>query len=190
MRIINLVSEREDEILLEIERVLKGGGVAIVPTDTVYGLICDGLNEKAKKRIYEIKGRSLNKPLIGFVDSIEKVEKFAEVRPEKIDILKDNWPGAVTFILKAKKPLSHITTKTSTIAFRIPDNEFLLKLIKKFDILASTSANISGEKSPCSIDEIPDSLKEKVDIIIDSGATAGAPSCIWDITGRKKRQLR
>ncbi|MCM8762548.1 MAG: L-threonylcarbamoyladenylate synthase [Candidatus Omnitrophica bacterium] len=185
-----IVISLHKEIVPEIENILKSGGVAIIPTDTVYGLICDGLNNKAKERIYEIKGRNKDKPLIGFVDTIEKVKKFAEIPLEKEKILKENWPGAKTYILKAKKDIYLITARTGKIAFRITAHNFVINLCKNFDIIASTSANFSKDKSPASIEEIPETLKEKVDIVIDGGRLKGVPSEIWDITGNCPVQLR
>ncbi len=178
------------ELLEMTERILCEGGVAIVPTDTVYGIVCDGLNEEAKKKIFEIKGRPADKSLIGFVDTIEKAKGFAEVPQEKKTFLKENWPGAVTFILKAKVKLPRMTTERDTIALRIPDHKFLLKLIKRFNLLASTSANISGEKAASRIEDIPYVLKERVDIVIDGGITQGTPSSILDLTGEEYIQLR
>ena len=190
MNIIKLNESNVEKVLADTEKALKEGGLAIVPTDTVYGLVCDGLNEKAKDRIFEIKGRSEQKPLIGFVDTIEKIEQFAEMLPENIPLLKKSWPGAVTFILKAKLNLCRITSGDGKTAFRIPDHKFLMMLIKSFDILASTSANISGGKTPSRIEEIPDTVKDKVDIVIDGGALPGNPSSIWDVTGKNHICLR
>lgn len=181
---------KEVEIISEIKNILNSGGVVIVPTDTVYGLICDGLNERAKERIYEIKGRPEDKPLIGFVDTVEKVKKFAEVTPEKENILKENWPGTKTYILKATRNISLITAKTGKIAFRIPAYNFIVNLCKDFDIIASTSANFSGDKAPASIEEMPDRLKEKVDVIIDGGKVLGIPSEIWDISEENYTRVR
>ena len=190
MKTIVISSHIEKETVSEVEDILKSGGVAIVPTDTVYGLICDGLNNRVKEKIYEIKGRPKDKPLIGFVDTIEKVKKFAEVSPEKEKILTENWPGAKTYILKAKKDIYLITAITGKIAFRIPAHNFIINLCNAFDIVASTSANFSEDKAPASIEEIPEDLKEKVDIIIDGGRLKGVPSEIWDITGKSSVQLR
>lgn len=190
MNILKYNESNIRELLEKTETILRNGGVAVVPTDTVYGIVCDGLNEKAKDRIFEVKGRCAGKPLIGFVDTIEKVKRFAEAPPEKIPFLEKGWPGATTFILKTKEKISRMTTETGTMAFRIPAHGFLLSLIRRFDVLASTSANISGEKAPCCIEEIPDSLKEMVDVVIDGGITPGKPSAILDITGSTPRPLR
>ena len=121
---------------------------------------------------------------------MEKVKNFAEVPYEKESILKQNWPGAKTYILKATKDIYLITAKTGKIAFRIPAHNLLLKLLKNFDIVASTSANISGEKSTASIEEISEEMKVKVDVIIDGGIVKGIPSEIWDISGEVPIQLR
>jgi len=190
MKILKEGNIPEEEIIREAKDALKKGEIVIVPTDTVYGLICDGLDERAKERIYEIKGRPEDKPLIGFVDSIEKVKKFAEVPGEKEVILKDNWPGPKTYILKAIKDIYLLTAKTGKIAFRIPAYGLLLRILYDFEIVASTSANISGEKAPSSIEDISDGLKKKVDIIIDGGKVKGIPSEIWDITEKLSIQLR
>lgn len=190
MNIIKLNESNIERLLGDTEKILREGGLAIVPTDTVYGLVCDGLNEKAKDRIFEIKGRSEQKPLIGFADTIEKIEQFSEILSDNIPLLEKSWPGAVTFILKAKTNLSRITSGDGKTAFRIPDHKFLLMLIKKFDVLASTSANISGGKTPSCVEDIPDTVKNKVDIVIDGGVLSGNSSTIWDITGKDHIQLR
>jgi L-threonylcarbamoyladenylate synthase len=190
LNIMKLTANNTGKILAVTERILRCGGVAVVPTDTVYGLVCDGLNEEAKKKIFKIKGRSEEKPLIGFVDTIKKVQRFAEIPEEKVPLIKRDWPGKKTFVLKSKETISYMTAGTGTIAFRIPDHIFLLKLLKRFDTLASTSANISGQKAPSSIEEIPDKLKEKVDIVIDGGITPGIPSSIIDLTGKDPIRLR
>jgi L-threonylcarbamoyladenylate synthase len=190
VNILRLDEHNSHEIIERTEKILREGGVAIVPTDTVYGIVCDGLNEQAKERIFEIKGRPADKSLIGFVNTIEKAKEFTEIPPEKITFLKEKWPGKTTFIIKAKRDVSHITSETGTMAFRIPNHSFLLRLVKKFDVLASTSANISGENAPCCVEEIPDKLKEKVDIVIDGGITQGTPSSIIDLTGTTPVQLR
>lgn len=190
MRIIEIVGRREEAVLLEVENTLKSGGVVIVPTDTVYGLICEGLTDRAKERIYGIKGRSKDKPLIGFVNTLEKVKSFAEVSAEREIILKQNWPGAKTYLLKAIKDIYLVTAKTGKIAFRIPAHEFLLNILERFDLIASTSANISGEKASLSVADIPDVIREEADVIIDGGRLCGKPSDIWDITGDSPLRLR
>lgn len=191
MNILKLDEGDISQLLETTEKILRAGGVAIVPTDTVYGLVCDGRNVAAKEKIFQIKRRPETKPLIGFVDTVEKVQRFAEAPPEKMNLLKKSWPGAVTFVLKAKgEKLSRMTMETDTIAFRIPNHKFILELAGKFEILASTSANISGEKAPCRIEEIPEDLKEKAGIVIDGGKTPGTPSSIFDLTTREHLRLR
>lgn len=170
-----------------VVKTIKEGGVVIVPTDTVYGLICDGLNENGKERIYEIKKRSKEKPLIGFVDTFEKAEKFIEINK---NFIMKKWPGATTVIGKSKKKIPFLTSEENKMGIRIPDYPFLLKIIEKFEILASTSANISGEKTPSSLSEIQDELKNKVNLVINGGQTKGRESTIWDISTNPPKLIR
>jgi len=190
VNIIKLNESNIEKVLADTEKILRAGGVAIVPTDTVYGLVCDGLNDSAKDRIYGIKGRSEGKPLIAFVNTIEKIKKFAEILPEKMPLLEKSWPGVVTFLFKAKINLCRITSGEGKTAFRIPNHDFLQCLIERFDILASTSANISGGKTPSRIEDMPDTIKKMADIVIDGGVLPGTSSSIWDITGKDHIRLR
>ncbi len=181
-----IIKEKEENIYPIIEEIKKGK-IVIVPTDTVYGLICNGLNEKSKERIYRIKKRDFKKPLIGFVDKVEKAEKYIEI--EK-NFIKDKWPGSNTIIGKSKKDIPFITSKEKKTGIRIPDYQFLLKILEKFEIIASTSANISGEKTPSTISEISEEVRNSVDLIVDGGKTKGRESTIWDISTQPPKLIR
>lgn len=183
---MKVVKAKEENIGLVVD-VIKKGGVVIVPTDTVYGLICDGFNEESKRKIYELKGRDFSKPLIGFVDCIEKAQKFAEIDP---NFIRNKWPGKVTVIGKSKQKIPYITSNKGKTGIRIPGYDFLLDIIKNFEIIGSTSANISGEKTPSSIEEISSELKAKVDLIVDGGKTPGRESTIWDISTYPPKLIR
>jgi len=190
MKVSELNGNNGEELAAATADILSRGGVAIVPTDTVYGLVCDGLNNKAKERIFSIKKRSYEKPLIGFADSLEKVREFTEIPAEEMPFIQKNWPGAATFIFKTRKVIPLITSAAGKTAFRIPRSRFILNVAKQFDVLASTSANISEEKTPYSVKEMPDSFKFMADIVIDGGRIAGRPSTIWDVTRKPACLLR
>lgn len=190
MKVVRLKENNISDVAEEAGQVISEGGIAIVPTDTVYGIVCDGLNSRAKEKIYSIKGRSFSKPLIAFTDSIEKARKFAEIEPETVALLERKWPGATTFIFNGKTNIAHMTSHDGSIAFRIPKNLFLLTLANKFEILASTSANISKHDTPFSIGGMPSTLKEAADIVIDGGNIAGSPSTIWNVAKTPPRLLR
>ncbi len=186
MKILD-TSDGSGEILA---RILADGGVAIVPTDTVYGIICDASNEEAKEKVYKLKNRSKRKPLIGFIDTPGKVRLFASASPGQLEFAGGYWPGPSTFIFKSREAWPYITSEEGKIAFRIPRNNFLLQVLGYFKAVASTSANISGQADSASFADIGDELKEKVDLCIDGGQGSGRPSSIWDITGEEPVMAR
>jgi len=190
MQIIKLENERIVQQANYIKEEIKKGKIIVSPTDTVYGLICDGLNDKSKEEIYFLKRRTKEKPLIGFISDIEKAKKFAEISPSFVSFINSKWPGATTFILKAKINIPYLVSPLDDIGLRVPGFPFLLEILKDIEILASTSANISFEKSPSIIDEIPKDIKEKVDIVIDGGKLRGKESTIWNISGNNPKLVR
>ena len=135
---------------MDIERicnVIENGGLVITPTDTIYGIMADATNEAVIKKVFEVKQRSYNKPLIVLVDSFEMLENYTEEISEKERKIIDKfWPGLVTIIFKKNSRISNlITGGNDTVAIRIPDNKDLLKIISKLNRqVISTSANITG----------------------------------------------
>ena len=119
----------------EAVRVLKKGGVVEIPTDTVDGLVCDYYNKAAEEEIFRLKKRPREKILSIFVSSIDEVKKIVSVSENQEKFLRKIWPGKVTAVLKK-----------DVGGFRIPNDEFVLEVLKKFGgPLLQTSANISGE---------------------------------------------
>ena len=119
----------------EAVRVLKKGGVVEIPTDTVDGLVCDYYNKAAEEEIFRLKKRPREKILSIFVSSIDEVKKVVPVSEKQEKFLRKIWPGKVTAVLKK-----------DVGGFRIPNDEFVLEVLKKFGgPLLQTSANISGE---------------------------------------------
>ena len=119
----------------EAVRVLKKGGVVEIPTDTVDGLVCDYYNKAAEEEIFRLKKRPREKILSIFVSSIDEVKKIVPVSENQEKFLRKIWPGKVTAVLKK-----------DVGGFRVPNDEFVLEVLKKFGgPLLQTSANISGE---------------------------------------------
>ena len=182
--------------------ILKNGGVAIFPTDTVYGFLADAGNKKAIEKIFKIKKRARSKPLPVFVKDIKMARELAEVNEWQEKILKKYWPGKYTFILKSQISMSKfqitnskLLTKNRTIAIRIPKYKFLNDLLKKINKpLAQTSVNISGKPELKKIKEIVaqfDNSKNKPDLIIDGGdLLKSKPSKIIDLSVKNKKVLR
>lgn len=155
----------------------------VCPTDTVYGLVCAAGDKKAISRIYKIKKRPKNKLLPIFVKDIKMAKKFVKINLEQEKFLKKAWPGAVTVVIEKKKN-----------ALRVPDNKFLIDLIKRAGPLAETSANISGCPSTIKIGEVLRYFKGRKyqpDVVLDAGDLKLAkPSQVVDLTGSKPKVLR
>jgi L-threonylcarbamoyladenylate synthase len=158
-------------------KTINEGGVIVYPTETVYGIGCLATDEKAIRRVYEIKKRPLSMPLSIAVSSLEMMETVAKIEAE--DFIKKFLPGPVTVILKRKKVLPDILTAGSKyVGIRYPENQMAIDLIRQTGPIVSTSANHHGEKDPVSLEDI----KIDVDYILDGGRTKyGGPSTIVDL---------
>lgn len=195
MKIIRLSDGNQGEILSVVGRLLRSGKIIICPTDTVYGILGDAMNKEAILKIFEIKNRSLRKPLPVFVRDIRTARRLAYISDAKAEFLKKNWPGAVTAVFQRKEKFPAILTGgLETIGMRMPNHEFLLKLLKRLDFpLAQTSANISGMPPAKNSKEINSYFGKSeigLDLIIDGGEFFGSPSTIVDFTGKEPLILR
>ena len=134
--------------------IIKHGGIAIFPTDTIYGIGCDPYNKEAVRKIYDIKSRDFSKPLPVLVYSKEIAEKIAFFDDNSKKIAERFWPGPLTIILKlTDEGLKESLSLTNKIAVRVPNHKCTLALLKQCDLLVGTSANISGESSFTNPDE-------------------------------------
>ena len=170
---------------------LKAGHVVAFPTETVYGLGADAMSESAVKRIYEVKGRPTNHPLIVHVSSINALDSWAQDVPEyAIELARSFWPGPMTLILKRTDlAMDFITGSQDSVGIRVPNHPIALELLKQFELLggqgvAAPSANRFGHVSPTSagavVQEIGDYL-DKGELILDGGASnVGIESTIID----------
>ncbi len=156
----------------EAARIIKNGGLVAVPTETVYGLCANALDEKAVKKIFELKGRDEKKPMALMISGAEDIGKYALEIPAAALVLADKfWPGPLTIVLKAREFIPEILKAFgSTIGLRCPDKKITLELLKKCSLpLAGPSANPSGEKSPVSAKEVLAYFDGKIDAVIDGG---------------------
>lgn len=150
--------------------LLKKGDVVICPTDTVYGFLADASNKKAVDKIFKIKKRLRSKPLSLFVKDVKMAQGLAHINKSQASMLNKYWPGKYTFVLPKKQDLKIYGVAEDTIALRIPDHEFLNKLLKKIDIpLAQTSVNISGRSIIDTVSNIVNQFGKKQILIIDGG---------------------
>lgn len=165
----------DKSIIEKAAQLIKAGKIIAFPTDTIYGLGADATSDKAVKKVFRIKGRSINKSLSINVPNLEMAKKIAIISPLAQKLIKAFWPGALTIVLplREKNMLSpFITAGRGTIGIRIPSHPIPIELMKNLDIpITSTSANISGYPSPLNTQMVNDQLGKKIDFIIDGGTT-------------------
>lgn len=186
-RVVKINPENIDyNILNEAAHVIQNGGTVIFPTETVYGLGADALNEDACNKIFEAKGRPKDNPLIVHITCMDDLNKIVADIPEKARILADKfWPGPLTMIFKRKPIISDtVTCGLETVAVRMPNNKVALELIRLSKTsIAAPSANTSGKPSPTQAQHVIDDMDGKVDMIIDGGnCNIGLESTVVDMT--------
>jgi L-threonylcarbamoyladenylate synthase len=170
--------------------LLEAGEVVAIPTETVYGLAANALNEEAVLKIYAVKNRPQFNPLIIHVASLDDAKKWVKhIPPQAERLAKAFWPGALTLLLEKRDMISDLVTAGhSTVAIRVPAHPLALSLLQKLDFpLAAPSANPSGYVSPTTAAHVKDGLEGKIPYILDGGVCmVGLESTImgWDEWGK------
>jgi L-threonylcarbamoyladenylate synthase len=170
--------EPSDDVLDEIADVLRAGGVALLPTDTIYGLHALAIDEEAVARVRSMKERDDQKPFVIIAASADQLEKIVATIP---DVLREIWPAPLTAILASGE---------TTIAARVPDLPWLRALLNRTGPLISTSANRSGEPPITTPEMLAGDLLESLNAVLDAGPREGQPSTIVDFTGDEPRVVR
>nr|WP_234977905.1 L-threonylcarbamoyladenylate synthase [Cetobacterium ceti] len=180
-----------------IKDKLNSGEIIIYPTDTVYGVGATIESLEGIEKIYKAKERNFSSPLIALVSDIKHIDKIAMVREENRDLLKKLgekfWPGGLTIILEKKDIVPGIMVSNGkTVGVRMPNLDISLEIIEAVGgIMPTTSANISGEKTPRSYEELSEKFKERVEILVDGGKSPlGLESTIIDISTSQIKILR
>ena len=167
--------------------IIKRGGLVAFPTETVYGLGANGLDENAVPKIYEAKGRPSDNPLILHISEFDEIKSIVEEIPKTALILAEEfWPGPLTMVLKKSDIVPYRTTGgLDSVAVRMPSNKIARELIKASGVpIAAPSANSSGRPSPTKASHVIFDLDGKIDMVIDGGAVdIGLESTIVDVTG-------
>lgn len=174
--------------------VIRAGGVVVYPTDTFYGLGAYPGNPLAVRRLFEIKGRHADEPILLLVKDASEVRDWAsEINPAAERLMKKFWPGPLTLVFKARPGvMTELTGGTGTIGLRVPGNPLTLQLLAALGTaLTGTSANISGRPSPCTAREAAEAIGGMVDLVLDGGRTAGAkPSTVVDVSANEPKVIR
>ena len=187
-------TKRITENTEEAAGIIRRGGLVAVPTETVYGLAGNGLNESAVREIYEVKGRPAIKPLSLMVPDESAMEQYCEDVPQQAYALAEKfWPGPLTIVLKAKKAIpSIVLAGGETVGLRCPDHPLTLSLLRQCGLpLAAPSANPSGEASPKTAEQVLSYFDGKIDAVIDGGPCGvGRESTLIDLSRAPYRILR
>jgi L-threonylcarbamoyladenylate synthase len=184
----------DDAALHEAAAVLRRGGIAVYPTETFYGLGVLFNNEKALERLFAAKGRRETKPVLLLIENKLELQKLTqEITPEALALAERWWPGPLTMLFKALPHLSpYLTGDEGKIGCRVSGDRIARRLVELAGApITSTSANLAGSPSAASIADIPKELLDRVDVILDTGATPGGlASTLLDVTTRPFTVLR
>lgn len=184
----------EPHLLTQAAQIIRHGGVVAFPTDTSYGLAVNPSDDQAVEKIYRLKGRDYDKPLILLISKTAQLGLLAADYPSWVKDLTDKfWPGPLTLIFPACESLKNLAIGASgKIAIRFPDNKTACALIDLAATpLTATSANPSGYPSPFSAREVAAYFPQGLDLIIDAGESErGLDSTILDVTAHPFRLIR
>ncbi len=190
----NLSGKNDIENLKIAAEVVRGGGLVAFPTETVYGLGANALCDDAVKRIFQVKGRPQDNPLISHLASADDIEKYAYTDENKhFSAIKDLFPAPLTVVLRKKDLISNVVTAgLPNAGFRVPENIVARKFIELADVpIAAPSANISGRPSTTKAEHVIEDLFGKVDVIIDGGpCNVGVESTIVTLASEPPVLLR
>lgn len=171
----------------KIIEILKNGGIGVMPTDTLYGIVGQAFSRDAVERIYVVRKRNPDKPLIILISSPEDLELFgisSKKGPGRV--AQRFWPGRVSVIVPCDNAeFEYLHRGTKTLAFRLPEKKELVKLLKEAGPLVAPSANLEGEMPSLTIEEAKRYFGGTVDFYQDEGLIQSEPSTIIQITGHK-----
>jgi L-threonylcarbamoyladenylate synthase len=192
--IVEIDPARPENAFFRCRDVVRAGGVVVYPTDTFYGLGADPKNAAAVGKLFSIKGRQADQPILLLIkDASEARDWASEINPAAERLMKKFWPGPLTLVFKAKpKVMAELTGGAGTIGLRVPGNALTRQLLAFLGAaLTATSANISGRPSPCTAQEASDVIGGMVDLVLDGGRTAGGKaSTVVDVSAGRPRVIR
>lgn len=183
----------QPRLIAQVVDQLKRGAVICYPTDTVYGVGCDIFNQKAVKRIYQIKKRPQGKPFSFMCESLKNVSTYCNISNTAYRLMRKHLPGPYTFILPTMKIVPKImTSKQKSVGIRVPDNAICRMLVELLgNPILTTSAALQDDGQPVSDPyEIEEILKGYVDLFIDGGSIYPDPSSVIDLTTDKPEIIR
>ena len=180
--------------LMKAATLIQNGGIIGCPTDIIYGLATNPFNNESVEEIFKIKQRDPNQQIILLVNQNYDIDVLVEeVTPVAKKLMANFWPGPLTLIFKNKARFSKLVTgKANTVALRVPDNPYTLKLLSFCKIpITSTSANKAGAENPITAQQVLDTFRGEIPLILDGGRSKFArASTIVDVTTPTPRIVR
>jgi L-threonylcarbamoyladenylate synthase len=166
--------------------------IAVIPTDTIYGIVACATNESSVKKVYAIKNRTPDKPFIILIADVADLGIFNVSLPiDLLTQLKDYWPGPSSIILSCDNPkFDYLSRGTKSLAFRLPDDKKLTDFIRKTGPLIAPSANPEGKKPAIDINDAIGYFNDQIDYYVDSGRIIGHPSHLIDFTSGSPIKIR
>lgn len=176
----------------QIIKLLKTGRVGIIPTDTIYGIVGSALIPDSVEKIYELRKRSFNKPMIILISDLNDLNQFnIKLTDTQKKFLQKNWPNPLSIVLPCKDDkFSYLHRGTNSLAFRMPKDERLLKILKQVGPLVAPSANLEGEKPAENINQAKKYFREKISFYIDGGEIKYKPSTLLELEENSVKILR
>jgi L-threonylcarbamoyladenylate synthase len=191
---IDIRSAGVDRAGARCREVIRAGGIIAFPTDTFYGLGADPRNREAILRLFRIKGRPADQPILILLPDAEAVVAWtARVEPAAARLMERFWPGPLTILFPANaEVLQELTAGSGKIGLRVPGSAVTRSLLRAIGTaLTGTSANLSGKQSPRTANEVIDELGDAVDLVVDGGETeARLPSTVVDVCGHEPVIIR
>ena len=181
----------DDDVVERVADVLRSGGVAVIPTDTVYGLAAAADRAEAVHRLFELKGRDSSVPVAVLCADAAQGLALAGPSASARRLADRHWPGPLTIVAPRRPDLGWaLGEPAQTIGLRCPDHDLVRAVAARIGPLATTSANRHGVPTPATAGEAATTLTGPVDLVVDGGALEGTPSTVVDCTGDDPRILR
>ena len=183
--------EKNTKTEKDIISILQSGGVGVLPTDTLYGLVGSALQEEPVEKIYALRKRYLNSPMIILISSVDDLKLFGiKINLAQRKVIEDLWPGRISFVLDCPlKKFEYLHRGGQTLAFRLPKYKWLTDILKKTGPLVAPSANISGEKPAETLGEAEKYFANKVDFYADGGKLESEPSTLVRLDKKGKLEI-
>jgi tRNA threonylcarbamoyl adenosine modification protein (Sua5/YciO/YrdC/YwlC family) len=171
---------------------VRSGAVIGLPTDTVYGIGADPLNQQAVTRLFELKGRPEYKPIGLLVASVAQASEIGEIEGDAVELARRHWPGALTLVVVPKVILADWVgdQQQETVGLRVPDHPLAIELLSQVGPLAVTSANRSGEPEAMSDVEARALFGDRIPIYLEGTSPGGEASTVVDASGARLAVLR